>query len=186
MNTIGGALALLDQEAQDQEAHGLEQALQGGSPVGRPGTPHPSLTPPFDFPTINSDRKIDPGTGLFLDELPLGPGWRTPLGQVQPGWQVSNHRGVYVQALPGFCECPVDQFHPALGVGVLRKVLPFETLDELEDEGRYFCQLCQRTRESTASSASAPPATSRPSIHIAKKTNKKIVFKPSAHTGIGE
>uniref|UniRef100_A0A0G4FFT2 Uncharacterized protein n=1 Tax=Chromera velia CCMP2878 TaxID=1169474 RepID=A0A0G4FFT2_9ALVE len=93
MNTIGGALALLDQEAQDQEVHGLEQALQGGSPVGRPGTPHPSLTPPFDFPTINSDREIDPGTGLFLDELPLGPGWRTPLRQVQPGWQVSNHRG---------------------------------------------------------------------------------------------
>uniref|UniRef100_A0A0G4ICN3 Uncharacterized protein n=1 Tax=Chromera velia CCMP2878 TaxID=1169474 RepID=A0A0G4ICN3_9ALVE len=82
MNTIGRALALLDQEAQDQEAHGLEQALQGGSPVGRPGTPFPSLTPPFDFPTINSDREINPGTGLFLDELPLGPGWRTPLGQV--------------------------------------------------------------------------------------------------------
>uniref|UniRef100_A0A0G4HZ74 Uncharacterized protein n=1 Tax=Chromera velia CCMP2878 TaxID=1169474 RepID=A0A0G4HZ74_9ALVE len=91
-----------------------------------------------------------------------------------------------MQALPGFYECPVDQFHPALGVGVLRKVLPFETLDKLEDEGRYFCQLCQRTRESTASSASAPPAMSRPSIHIAKKTGKKIVFKPSVHTGIGE
>uniref|UniRef100_A0A0G4HZ42 Uncharacterized protein n=1 Tax=Chromera velia CCMP2878 TaxID=1169474 RepID=A0A0G4HZ42_9ALVE len=74
INTIGGALALLDQEAQDQEAYSLEQALQGGSPVSRPGTPHPSLIPPFDFPTINSDREIDPGPGLFLDELPLRPG----------------------------------------------------------------------------------------------------------------
>uniref|UniRef100_A0A0G4HDK4 Uncharacterized protein n=1 Tax=Chromera velia CCMP2878 TaxID=1169474 RepID=A0A0G4HDK4_9ALVE len=86
--------------------------------------------------------------------------------------------GIYLQreALSGYCKCSIWQLPPELGKGVLRRPFHYETMDEIEKEGRYFCQICHRTRD--ASPAPLPDLNPQAKKHVAMR----FVFRPRPDT----